>query len=222
MNTTRYLTITVLLSALGTGDAVAQWNAARLGTAPNRLYTAFGLDPAVTASFGYGRVLRLFGHPVQFALESGVAAGELDVRDFRARVQAFTSIVRWRSVHVTGSAAFITRTTDNSIYRGISFGSDFTGTFGVYRRGWFLAGAFGFDKAVITRVRHSDWYRTYFYPQARDGWYLNAGGTFHYGLTSGLTFGRTELAARLGFRRTETFDAVVPPMYVSLGIGLGF
>lgn len=102
------------------------------------------------------------------------------------------------------------------------FGSDFTGTAGVYRPRWFLAGEFGFDKAIITHLTQSDWYRTYFYPDAKDGWYLNAGGTFHYGVTGGVAFGRTELALRAGWLRTEEFNDVQPPMYAGLGLGIRF
>jgi len=118
--------------------------------------------------------------------------------------------------------AFITRGTENSIYRAFNFGADFTGAAGVYRRSWFLAGEFGFDKAVITHIAHTDWYRTHFYPEAKDGWYLNAGGTFHYGVTGGVAFGRPELAVRAGRLRTEDFNDLTPPMYAGVGVGFRF
>ncbi|HEX9703902.1 MAG TPA: hypothetical protein VGA20_01485 [Gemmatimonadales bacterium] len=112
--------------------------------------------------------------------------------------------------------------TENSIYRAFNFGADFTGAAGVYRRSWFLAGEFGFDKAVITHIAHTDWYRTHFYPEAKDGWYLNAGGTFHYAVTGGVAFGRTELAVRAGRLRTEDFNDLTPPMYAGVGVGFRF
>jgi hypothetical protein len=151
-----------------------------------------------------------------------MAAAELDTRDFRARVQVFTSIVRWRSLYLNGSVTSITRGTENSIYRGLNFGADFTATAGVYRSRWFAAGEFGFDKAVITHLTHSDWYHQYIYPEAKDGWYLDAGGTYHYGLAVGITVGRAEVFGRCGFIRTEDFNDLVPPAYASLGVGIGF
>jgi hypothetical protein len=117
---------------------------------------------------------------------------------------------------------FITRGTSNSIYRGLDFGADFTATAGLYRKGWYLAAEFGKDKAIITHVKQSDWYRTNFYPGARDGWYLNAGGTYHMGFTGGLAIGRTELSLRAGRLRTEEFDDVTPPFYASVGLAVGF
>jgi len=222
MNRVTSITLGIVLLALVSHGAGAQWNVARFGTAPNRVYSTFGLDPAFVASLGYGRVIPLFGHDFQLAADGGLAAAHVDTRDFRARVGVQTSLVQWRSVHVTGSATFITRGTENAIYRGLNFGSDFTGTLGVYRHRWFAAGEFGFDKAIITHVTHSDWYRTYYYPDAKDGWYLTGGGTFHYGLTGGLALGKAELVGRCGWRTTEDFNDLMPPMYASVGLGFGF
>jgi hypothetical protein len=222
MTRTLRFAIGLALVALTARDATAQWNAARLDGNPNRVYSTLGIDPAVLPTVGYARIVRLFGHPFQLAGDVGVVAAEWDTRDFRARLDAFTSLLRWRSLHLTGSAAFITRGTSNSIYDGLNFGADFTGALGVHRHRWFAAGEFGFDKAVITHITHSEWYRQYFYPEAKDGWYLTGGGTFHYGLAAGVTLGPTELVARYGWRRTERFGELTPPMYASLGIGLGF
>jgi len=220
--TSRITSGVLLLSALLAREAAAQWNVARFGTDRNRVYTTFGLDPAVVTSLGYGRIVPLMGHAFLLAGEVGVVAARMDTRDFRARLGTQTSLVGWRSLHLTGSATFVTRGTENSIYRGFDFGADFTGTLGVYRHGWFAAGEFGFDKAVITHVTHSDWYRTYFYPGAKDGWYLNAGGTFHSGVTGGFALGRAEVVLRFGWLRTEDFDVMLPPTYASVGVGFGF
>lgn len=222
MNKALQIGLGMLLSVLVAGDATAQWNVARFGASPNRVYASFGLDPALVTSVGYGRVIRLFDRPILLTGDLGVVAAEMDSRDFRARLGAVATIVHWRSLHLTGSARFITRGTDNSIYRGLNFGADLAGSLGVYRPGWFAAGEFGFDKAVTTHITHSEWYRAYFYPEARDGWYLNAGGTFRYGLMGGFNVGRIELCGRLGWQRTEDFNDLVPPMYASLGVGFGF
>lgn len=216
------VTMCILLSALAAGDAAGQWNVARFGTDANLVYATFGLDPALVGSVGYGRVVSVMGHRLQLAGEAGLATAGMDTRDFRVRLGTQTSLVRWRSLHLAGSAMAVARGTENSIYRGYDFGADITGTLGVYRRRWFAAGEFGKDKAVITHVKHSDWYRTYFYPGAKDGWYLDAGGTFHYGVSGGFTLGRAEVSGRFGFLRTEDFNDVVPPAYASVGVGFRF
>lgn len=212
----------VLLSVVVAADGAAQWNVARFGTERSRVYTIVGMDPSAVTAVGYGRVVQVSGHDFQVTGDAGVVAAGMDVRDFRARVGTQTSLVHWRSIHLTGSATFITRGTDNSIYRGLNFGADLTGTLGVYHPRWFAGGEFGFDKAIVTHVTHSDWYRENFYPDAKDGWYLDTGGTYHYGLAGGFAVGRTELVGRVGLLRTERFNALTTPGYVSLGVGLGF
>lgn len=216
------LTLVLGLGLIWAGKAHAQGNVARYTDAKNRLYTSFGLDPALVGTVGYGRVVRVFGHRFEFTGDIALAAAHVDTRDFRARLGAHTSIVRVGSVHLTGSATFITRGTENSVYRALNFGSDFTGTVGYYRHRWFAAGEFGFDKDIITHITHSDWYRDNYYPGARDGWYLDAGGVFHYGANAGVAIGRVELSARFGWRKTENWKDLPSPVYGSLGLGVGF
>ena len=218
----RQLVLALCLATGFTGAAEAQWNVARFGERSNWMYASYGLDPAFVATAGYGRSVRFFGHPVQFTADAGAVTAKLDLSDVRARLQARMSLLHWKALRLAGSAAFVTRGTVNSVYEGLTFGSDFTGTAGVYLRHWYLAGEFGFDKDVITHVRNSDWYRTNFYPGAQDGWYLNAGGTFHYGLTAGVSLGPAELMLRAGALRTEKFEPVIPPMFASAGLGVAF
>jgi len=212
----------LLIGALAVPNAAAQWNVARFDRAANRLYTVFGFDPALVSTVGYARVVPILGHHFQFAGDVGIGTAGFDPQDYRARLEVRSSVLRWRSLHLTGSAAFITRGTENSIYRGLNFGSDFTGTAGVYRPRWFVAGDVGFDKAIITHITHSDWYRKYFYPDAKDGWYLNAGGTFHYGFTAGVSLGPLELTGRGGWHRTQEAKDLPAPFWGSLGLGVAF
>lgn len=216
------VSLALVFGAATTSNASAQWNAARLDDARNRVYATVGLDPAFLPTVGYARVVSILGHSVQLAGELGIAVAELDTRDFRVQAQAFTSILRWRAVYLTGSTALIGRGTENSIYRGYNFGLDLTGALGVYRPGWFAAVELGFDKAVVTHVTHSEWYRTYFYADAKDGWYRDTGGTVNYGLRMGVTVGKVELLARYGMQRTEELNELTPPMYASIGLGVAF
>ena len=212
----------LLLSAFLAVDAAAQANVARFSTDRNRVFASFGLDPALVVSLGYGHVLPVASHNFELVGDVGVVAARLDPHDFRVRLGTQTSLVRWRSLNLTGSATFITRGTENTIYRGLNFGSDFTGTLGAYGHRGFAAAEFGFDKAIITHVTNSAWYRTNFYPDAKDGWYLTGGGTYHSGLAAGLALGRAEVVGRAGLRRSENFKEVMPPMYGSIGLGFGF
>ena len=222
MNRTMKLSTIALLVAIPTHDAAAQWNVARFGMERNRMYTTYGLDPAFVGTVGYGRVVPVAGHAFQLTTDVGLATARVDAHDFRARIGTQTSLARWRSVHLAGSATFITRGTKNSIYRGLNFGADLTGTLGVHRRRWYAAGELGKDKAIITHITHSDFYREHYHPDAKDGWYLDAGGTVRYGVAGGFAIGRTEVNGRVGWHRTEGGNAVAAPVYASVGVGVGF
>jgi hypothetical protein len=201
--------------------AAAQWNVARFDTDRGRVYTTAGIDPAVITTAGYARVLPVFGKDVRFFGDGGVVAAKMDWHDFRARLGMHAPLVRWRSVYLTASSTFITRGTKNSVYQAVSFGADLTGTVGVYRRGWYAAGEVGKDKSIMTHVTNSDWYRTYFYPDAKDGWYLDDGGTIHLGIAGGVDVRGVELQGRAGVLRTERFNQMIPPLYATLGVGFG-
>ena len=212
------LAVLVLMSR----DAAAQWNVARFDASANRAYASFGADPALVTTVGYARVVPVLGHRFQLGGEVAIGATGFDVDDSRVRLQVQTSMVSTGPLHVTGSAAFVTRTTANSIYQGLNFGADVAATVGVYRRGWFVAGEAGFDKAIVTHVRHSDWYRDNFYPDAKDGWYLTGGGTARYGFAAGVAIGAVELVGRAGWLRTEKRNELLTPGYATLGVGVGF
>ena len=222
MSRLNHITLGLVLASLATTDAAAQWNVSRYGTARKHVYTTFGLDPAIITSAGLSSVGTLVQHDFQLTAEAGIVTAHADAGDFRTRLGLQTSLARWRSLQLTGSAMAVVRGTDNSVYRGINFGADVSGTLGVYRPRWFAAGEVGKDKAIITHVKHTDWYRQNFYADAKDGWYLDAGGTLRHGIAAGLTVGRVELMTRMGWLKTEDYNRVMTPGYASIGVGFGY
>src|SRR5215510_5005953 len=155
MNRVLRIVVALVVLALIARDVAAQWNVERFGMSKNQVYTTFGVDPAVVTSVGYGRNVRVFGRPWQIGAEAGAVAYNFDLQDFRARLQARGTLLGWRSLRLVGSSSFITRGTENQVYRALDFGSDLTGAVGVYKQQWFVSGEFGFDKAIITYLTHS-------------------------------------------------------------------
>lgn len=202
-------------------DANAQMNVGRFGTERSRVYATVGFDPALLGSIGYGQVVRVLGHDFQVAGEAGLVATGGDVSDARARVTTTTSLLQWRSVRLTGSASAVARQTENAVYRAVSIGADATASLGIYRHGWFAAAEFGKDKSVVTHVKHTSSYRENFFNDAKDGWYLDAGGYYRYGLAAGFAIGRMELSGRAGRQKTEKWNDMAAPFYASFGLGVG-
>lgn len=211
-----------LLLLVGQRDLAAQWNLARVQPGDARLHISMAVDPAVVTSLGYGRFTSLFGTTTRLGLEVGVVAGEADLRDYRVRLGGEVQLVRRGAFRVAASAAFMTRGTSNVVFRAVNFGSDFGATAGLYRRGWFVAGEVGFDKAIITHLTHTQEYRDQYYADAKDGWYLNNGGTGRLGIMTGTSLGGAELMLRGGINRTQGGETLAVPAYLTVGVGFGF
>jgi hypothetical protein len=73
-----------------------------------------------------------------------------------------------------------------------------------------------------TYIKNSDWYRTYFYGDAKDGWYGGTGGTLHAGAKGGATLGRVEVVLRAGVTKSEALNDLDLPFYATLGANLRF
>ena len=83
--------------------------------------------------------------------------------------------------------AFEVAATENSIYRGTALRTDLVLLAGHYGRRWFAVAEAGYGRAWLTYIENSDWYRTNFYADARDGWYGGTGGRLHAGAKGGVT-----------------------------------
>jgi hypothetical protein len=202
-------------------SASAQWNVARFDSTKVWTYATFGLDPAFVATVGVSGVIGGRAR-VQLGAEFGSVVAAFDMRDWRARAIGRTTVAHLGWFRVTGEEAVIARGTSNSIYSAVNVGASTAFTAGAYQRRWFFAAEAGFDKAIATRVTNSEWYREWYYADAKNGWYVSPGGTFHAGLIGGVNIGRLELVARAGQLRTEQLNAMNPPMYGTLGVGLGW
>jgi hypothetical protein len=93
---------------------------------------------------------------------------------------------------------------------------------GHYGRRWFAVAEGGYDRAWLTYIKNSDWYKTYFYSGAKDGWYSGTGGLVHAGGKGGVTIGRVELVLRAGVTKTEALKDLDLPFYATLGANYRF
>lgn len=218
----RVLLFAALMLASGHQRLAAQWNLARLEPGDATWQVSTALDPAIITSIGYRQLRTVFGARTQFGVEAGVVAGNADLRDYRARLEAGVQVYRRGSFRTVASAAFLTRGTGNTVFRGTNFGADVGLTAGMYRPRWFVAGETGYDKPIVTHVTHTQGYRRTYYADAKDGWYIDTGGTRRLGVVTGTSLRGVELMLRAGVARTRGGEALVAPVYATLGMGFRF
>lgn len=177
-----------------------------------------GLEHGAILGIAYGYKVNMGPFPAVLTAEYSMPLGQDFPDDFKLRAGAQ---IRWAeagdfrfSTNVNG----IFRRYENSYARIENFGCEVSGALGYYRPGWYLAGEFGFDKAIVSHFRHSASYRESF-PGVIDGWYEPAtGGNFFYGLQAGVSFGKQDIFLRAGRLISEDFkSAPALPFYGQLG-----
>jgi len=212
------LTIMILNSLFAEDQLYAQV-IAPIPKGTHAIYTSFGLDPAFAATLGYARNFHhsIFNRDIIISTEI-TSPIKLDLSDYRYKLGGQARIYNFDKLDFSGVLTFINRGTKNSIHHAISFGMDITFLFGYYRNRWFAAGEFGSDRAIFTYIDHSDWYKTYFYSDVKDGWYRNTAGSFHYGFRTGFSLSRIEITLRAGVQKTKSILDPLVPFWGVLGI----
>ena len=150
-----------------------------------------GFDNATVVGVGYGYQLGT-KMPLILNIEYSMPFGDNNFDDLKTKIGGQLNIIHSGNFFATVKAYGVIRRYENELTRMINFGSEFSATAGLYKQKWFVAGEFGFDKAIITNFRHSDIMKEY-NPGVESGWYIPNGGNFNYGLQAGYSFHRHDL-----------------------------
>ena len=181
-----------------------------------------GYDFGATAQVGYARSFSLI-RPIVVGLDYSFPMGNNLTDDFKVRLGGQMEIVEIGGFSATIKIYSNFRRYQMQLVRIVSFGSDFRLLAGYYTSTWYAAGEFGFDKAIVSQLKHSDIMRANF-PGIRDGWYIPTGGNYYYGIQGGKTIGETfEISLRLGATSAQDHDEnAAIPLYLQLGLGMRF
>jgi hypothetical protein len=181
-----------------------------------------GFEYGLVYGVGYGYQLN-FIVPVVLNLEYSFPSGTNLIDDFKSKIGARVRLLEVKNFQLSASINGIFRRYENGLVRMVNFGSDLSGVLGYYRLKWFVAGEFGFDKAIVTNFKHSQAYRE-IYPQVTDGWYQPpTGGNYHYGLQTGFSFKQHDIYLKAGKIISQGFKTEpIAPYYAQLGYNFKF
>ena len=180
-----------------------------------------GFDNAFTAGVGYGYHLKS-KLPVILNIEYSMPLGKELLDDLKTKIGAQAEVFKSGHFSTTVKAYGIIRRFDNDYARFINFGSEFSAISGYYKRQWYAAGELGFDKAIITHVKHSPLMKAY-NPTLVNGWYIPTGGNFFFGIQGGLSLKKVDLNARVGKTLAQDFKSnALVPYYVQVGVNKHF
>ncbi len=165
-----------------------------------------GAEHGFIAGAGYSYLLKAGPLSIMPRADLSVPFGNNMTGDFKTKLGAQ---LRW---NLTGPFQFsvllqgVFRSYRNDFAHLLNFGSDLSGVAGYYRSHWFVAGEIGFDKAIVTRFRHTKAYKNQ-YPDVKDGWYEPpTGGNFYAGGQAGISLGRNDITAKAGYIRVQDFQ----------------
>lgn len=190
----------------------------------HQLHINAGAEYGLTTGAGYHHLLFRKNKPLWIGGEISVPGGNRFADDFKIRVGGQARIAGFHHWMFSVRVQAITRRFQNQSVRLLNFGSDFAVTAGYYRRYWFFGAAAGFDKAIVTHFKHSDWYKTNIYRNVQDGWYEPAtGGNFYSVLEGGYSVKKIDFTCKAGTILQQDFASKPTlPFIGQLGVNIVF
>jgi hypothetical protein len=213
----------VLVALLGLARSANAQSFSRLESGQQTVTAETGLQSGVVTSLGYAAGLRMSAIDrtlIPFA-QATLLVARPDLHDYGLRVGSQISVVSIGWFDLSAQLALGVAGTENSIYTGTALRSELVLLAGHYGRRWFAVAEAGHDRAWLTYIENSAYYRS-FYPDAKDGWYGATGGKLHAGGKGGVSIGRVEVVLRAGVVKTETLEDLDLPFYATLGANYRF
>lgn len=188
------------------------------------LHANAGAEYGIAAGVGYHYLISVKQFPLWIGGEYAIPSGNQLADDFKLRLGAQVRIIAFHHFQFSARIQGIARRYHNQSVRLFNFGSDIAGTLGYYRKKGFLGIEAGFDKAIVTNFKHSEWFQENIYSNVQDGWYEPAtGGNFYYGLHGGFSLKKLDITIKAGKVLQQDFTSQpLLPFYGQLGVNFRF
>jgi hypothetical protein len=224
MKTLKSYILTVIITASGFVARAQTVNWAVLDeTNKNIAGIAMGVDYGVSYGLSYGHSMKVLSFPVIAGVEFSLPAGDKRIDDNKSKIGGQIRWIEYRNFQFSTRIQGVFRRYDNDFVRMLNFGSDLAGVAGYYKGRWFVAGEVGFDKAIVTHLKHTDLYRAK-YESVVDGWYEpSSGGNFYYGIQGGFNYKQHGVYLKAGKVLTQDFKTKpMIPYYGQVGYTIRF
>ena len=206
----------ILCGATMTNSQSLNWNNTDTSSS-HMTYFNFGLDYGITTEIGYGYKIKK-NLPLWLQVDISKPMGGELFDDFKSRAGFQLKAFSHNNFAVIAKMSANYRTHSSELVSMKSWGSEASAAVGWYSSKWMVELEGGFDKAIITQLKHTDVYRGN-YDGVQDDWYIPAGGNWFYGFRSGRTFGKNLLVTlEIGVTDAQGSDRnALLPRYLTFG-----
>ena len=157
MKTLKLYIITIIIIVLQNVANAQAMNWATIDqTKKNMAGVNMGVEYGITYGFSYGYITKAFIFPVIAGVEFSVPSGDKRIDDNKSKIGGQIMWIQRGDFHFSTRIQGVFRRYENDFVNMLNFGSDFAGVAGYYKSRWFAAGEAGFDKAIVTHLKHSD------------------------------------------------------------------
>jgi hypothetical protein len=184
----------------------------------HRVEAGVGFDHGVVGQVGY----RYDRARLSIYAELALPPTGLDLGEHRERVGVRGEVVRRGHLVIDAGAGAGATAAANPAFEGVTLGVHGTLAAGWRSKRAALLAELEVDRGVATYLEHGAWYRTTFWPEARDGWYAATAGTLRAGIGAGAALGTYEVTAHAGVEDDGWLYLYVPPVYARLGVARRF
>lgn len=185
----------LIIGACFTNTLSAQninWNAIS-PTTKNHAHISLGYDFGLTTQLGYAYKMNS-KVPIWLTTDASIPMGSDLLDDVKIKIGAQSPLLKHNNFIATLHVQSIYRRYQSGLVSVTGFGADISGKVGLYKPRYHVALGLGFDKSIITHLDHSD-VAIQNYQDSKSGWYLPAGGNWHYGISIGKTLGTSYVLA---------------------------
>jgi len=190
----------------------------------NRAYLRAGIEPATMLTLGYERKFELHSLPQNLVAYAEYGVSVANLRNAELKAGGILPIFQRRNFMIINDLNVSAGSLSAKNFDSNKFAIADEMAFGIYKPLWFFALTAEYEKILLTRLEHSDFYRETYYEDALDGWYKGSGGMFQFGFETGRTFAR-RYDVHLEFKLPVTgqFNAYGgSPAHLNIGLGYRF
>lgn len=190
----------------------------------NRAYLKAGIEPATMLTLGYERKFDLHSLPQNLVAYAEYGVSVANLKNAELKAGGILPVFQRRNFMIINDLNVSAGSLSAKNFDSNKFALADEMAIGIYKPLWFFALTAEYEKILLTRLEHSDFYRETYYEDAVDGWYKGSGGMFQFGFETGRTFARRyDVHMEFKLPLTGQFNAYGgSPAHLNLGLGFRF